>query len=244
MNRLKRALRQIPGLATTYWNVRGLGQFVHEAYFSNVRRRMENCHERKNWDFSTPAELERYRLILSALASELGDATWGDALEVGCADGIFTEQIASRCVSVTACDISQLAIERAIARCAGCSNINLQRCDIADTPVGCKVDLVFAMDCLEFIRDPKRLSRAATTLVGALKPGGYLTFSGSRWPTVIRSTWWARMFRDGADNIADYLKSDFGLNVVFEAEYEPGNSVPGYVDHILLVLQKPKDSSA
>src|SRR5438876_4907356 len=90
------------------------------------------------WDYTNEYERVKYEQTLSLLP----DGRVGSALEVGCAEGHFTVQLAGRVDSLVAADISLVALERARARCAGCSNLSFLQLDIAKDPLPGPVDLV------------------------------------------------------------------------------------------------------
>lgn len=65
------------------------------------------------WAFETsPYEQEKYAATLSLLRAE----PYGNALEVGCAIGVLTAQLARYCTNLLAVDASEIALERARAR--------------------------------------------------------------------------------------------------------------------------------
>ena len=80
-----------------------------------TRRKMNRQFGKREDPFSyttTPYEATR----LEAMEQALGTAALGTALEVGCAEGHFTERLAKRADRVIALDISSVALERARQR--------------------------------------------------------------------------------------------------------------------------------
>ncbi len=83
-----------------------------------ARRKMERVFSRGKDPYgyrSSPYELER----LSAMDALLGPGGFERVLEVGCAEGEFTQRLVRRARRVTALDISPTALERARRRLAG-----------------------------------------------------------------------------------------------------------------------------
>ena len=104
----------------------------------------------------------------------------GSALEVGCAEGIFTQILAERVDRLTAVDISPTAIARAQARCAELSNVEFRRLDIFASGADELQDLAGAFDVvicgevLYYAPDLDVLRLGLERLIAALKPGGSL----------------------------------------------------------------------
>lgn len=83
-----------------------------------TRRKMNRQFGRREDPFSyatTPYETAR----LAAMAAALGEGPLGSTLEVGCAEGHFTEALARRASRVLALDISAVALSRARRRAPG-----------------------------------------------------------------------------------------------------------------------------
>jgi SAM-dependent methyltransferase len=67
------------------------------------------------WDLDTdPFESAKYEAQLALL--DAGGRRYGRALEIGCAAGVFTRQLARRCESVVALDVAEPAIALARSR--------------------------------------------------------------------------------------------------------------------------------
>jgi len=109
---MKRLLRRIPGLAATYRHARFLARVAYERRWADLQLMNDASHLRGDWDFSAPVEQERYARVLAAVAERRGPAGWGHVLEVGCAEGLFTLELARRASSVTAIDVSRVACAR------------------------------------------------------------------------------------------------------------------------------------
>ncbi|WP_442222128.1 glycosyltransferase [Rhizobium sp. 2YAF20] len=120
------------------------------------------------WNYGSPYEQEKYERQLEILPA----GPIGRALELACAEGHFTRQLALRVGHLTATDISAVAIERARARCRDQLNVEFGVLDFsADTLPG-GMDLIVCSEVLYFLDDLAELQRLATKLVEALAPGG------------------------------------------------------------------------
>ena len=81
------------------------------------------------WNFTTSEyEAEKYTATLAALPREHYDS----AFEIGCSIGVLTAQLASRCNSLLAIDVSEKALTAARARCENLPLVNLQKMSVPD----------------------------------------------------------------------------------------------------------------
>lgn len=121
------------------------------------------------WDYTTPYEQLKYEQTL-ALAGERAVS----ALEIACAEGHFTEQLAGRCESLLAVDISDIALRRAAERCRSHANVQFVRLDVVDDVLPGSYDLIVCSEVLYYVRDTEQLGAVADKLAAALRPGGRL----------------------------------------------------------------------
>ncbi|WP_411966490.1 glycosyltransferase [Mesorhizobium sp. ESP-6-4] len=120
------------------------------------------------WNYSSPYEQEKYERQLEILPA----GPIGRALELACAEGHFTRQLAPRVGHLTATDISAIAIGRARARCSDQPNVEFGVLDFsADTLPG-GMDLIVCSEVLYYLDDLAELRRIAKKFVEALAPGG------------------------------------------------------------------------
>jgi predicted TPR repeat methyltransferase len=122
------------------------------------------------WNFETSAyEAAKYHRTLAALPR----ARYRTALEVGCATGVLTRQLAPRCDNLLAIDVSESALVQARARCADCPQVRFaNRVLPGDAPAG-PFDLVLLSEVI-YYWDRADMARAATWLAGATASGGDL----------------------------------------------------------------------
>ncbi|WP_210325149.1 trifunctional glycosyltransferase/class I SAM-dependent methyltransferase/polysaccharide deacetylase [Mesorhizobium silamurunense] len=120
------------------------------------------------WNYGSPYEQEKYQRQLEILPA--GPIV--RALELACAEGQFTRQLAARVGHLTATDISPIAIGRARARCSDQPNVEFGVLDFsADTLPG-EMDLIVCSEVLYYLDDLAELRRIAKKFVEALAPGG------------------------------------------------------------------------
>ncbi|TIR82436.1 MAG: methyltransferase domain-containing protein, partial [Mesorhizobium sp.] len=96
----------------------------------------------------------------------------GRALELACAEGHFTRQLAPRVGHLTATDISSVAVERARARCSDQPNVDFGVLDFSAETLPGKMDLIVCSEVLYYLDDLAELRRIAKKFVEALTPGG------------------------------------------------------------------------
>jgi glycosyltransferase involved in cell wall biosynthesis/peptidoglycan/xylan/chitin deacetylase (PgdA/CDA1 family)/protein-L-isoaspartate O-methyltransferase len=162
------------------------------------------AHARDPWTYSSPYEVLKYEQTL-ALALEHGPQ---DALEIGCAEGHFTERLAPRVRSLVAADISAIALSRTAERLRTTSNVSYRQLDLAADAVEGSFDLIVCSEVLYYVGDREALLRVAGRLLGALKPGGRLVAAHAHVlvddPDLPGFDWWMPF---GARVIADTLAS-------------------------------------
>lgn len=122
------------------------------------------------WDFaSDPYEREKYLTSLD----ELPRATYRQALEIGCSIGVFTEMLAPRCERLRAIDISNIAVQRAHARCRHLSQVVVERCSVPEEFPEGQFDLIVLSE-VGYYWSSVDLLHARHQIVEHLAPGGHL----------------------------------------------------------------------
>lgn len=96
------------------------------------------------------------------------------ALELACAEGIFTEKLAQKVGRLTATDISQRAVDRALERCHDHRNVELRVLDFVRQDLPPKQDLIICSEVLYYMKDEEMLAAVCRKMAAALKPNGYL----------------------------------------------------------------------
>jgi peptidoglycan/xylan/chitin deacetylase (PgdA/CDA1 family)/GT2 family glycosyltransferase len=160
------------------------------------------------WKYTTPYEQTKYEQTLSLLPPD----RLGKALELACAEGHFTVQLASHVEQLLATDISQIAIDRTAERCVGLEQVQFARLDIARDPIPEQFDLIVCSEVLYYMGSPADLAALALKFAAALTEGGYLLTTHANLvvddPT---QTGFDRDFPFGAKLISDTLSRTPGL---------------------------------
>lgn len=120
------------------------------------------------WKYGSLYEQEKYQRQLEILPA----GPIGRALELACAEGHFTRQLAPRVGHLAATDISAIAIERARARCGDQPNVEFGVLDFAADTLPGEMDLIFCSEVLYYLDDLAELRRIAKKFAAALAPGG------------------------------------------------------------------------
>ncbi len=136
------------------------------------RRHFEALFSRKPdpWKYTNPYEQTKYELTLSLLP----EGQISKALELACAEGHFTEQLAPLVKTLVAADISKVALERAAARCEHFTHISYQQHDIVKDEVSDLYDLIVCSEVLYFVGNLQELEAVSEKFVKALSSGGHL----------------------------------------------------------------------
>ncbi len=120
------------------------------------------------WNYASPYEQEKYERQLEILPA----GSIVRALELACAEGHFTRQLAPRVDHLTATDISAVAVERARERCSDQPNVAFGVLDFSADALPGEMDLIVCSEVLYYLDDLAELRRVAKKLVAALAPGG------------------------------------------------------------------------
>jgi SAM-dependent methyltransferase len=120
------------------------------------------------WRFrSSDYESEKYQATLKALARE----RYTDALEVGCANGVFTRLLASKCDRLLALDASAVALNLAREACTGLATVRFAHAAIPrDFPAG-SFDLMVFSEVLYYLV-PDDVVETAGRCADNLRPTG------------------------------------------------------------------------
>lgn len=232
---LRKAVDRVP----TQTAIAIVAAALYERWIADRAGRNDRAHLARVWDFSAPGEQERYARVLSAVTEVRGTANWGDVLEVGCAEGLFTLELVARARTVTAVDISAVACARAAARCARLPQVRVLQLDLETGTLPGRYDILFAMDVLERVHGRDRMGRIVDKLVTALREGGLLVVTSERLPPDAESARWARLLLEGGRNIARYLSGHRWLRVVHTELHPPdANVISGYRPHVIGLFER------
>jgi SAM-dependent methyltransferase len=215
--RLRRLLARVGFLRSGFYLLIAIRQALLD---SPARGRAELNHEfeprEDPWDYATVSyQRDRIRTELEMLDVIRGSGRFGRALEVGCAEGIFTEMLAEKCDSLLALDISTVALARARQRCQLNARVHFAEWDLRVDPLPGSYDLIVMIHALEYIRNPIYVRRARAKLVDGLRPGGYLLVGTMKVADVFESAWWGRYFLRSGKRINNFFATHPALEVVW-----------------------------
>jgi SAM-dependent methyltransferase len=233
MGSLKAALQRVPGLVAMYRHAQLLSTVAYERWWIDAPRRNDQAILNGEWHFESSAEQQRYNSVLAAVARLRDLAPWGDVLEIGCAEGLFTRELVERSNSVTACDVSPIACERtalAVARA------RVHRIDISREAIAGTFDVVFLMCVLGTLHGRRTLKRVSANLAHAVRPGGLLVFNDLRFhDSRIEASWWARALVEGGLELVKFLDGRDGLRLIHEEAHS---------GHVIAIYEKRRAFSS
>jgi peptidoglycan/xylan/chitin deacetylase (PgdA/CDA1 family) len=126
--------------------------------------------EEDPWNYHSDYEQEKYRKQLELLPDQIP----GNALELACAEGHFTDLLASNVKHLIASDISSKALARASSRCSRHSNIDFMRIDLSSDDLPSSMDLIVCSEVLYYLADENELKAVLEKIAKSLRPGGSL----------------------------------------------------------------------
>jgi peptidoglycan/xylan/chitin deacetylase (PgdA/CDA1 family) len=122
------------------------------------------------WNYRSAYEQEKYARQLAILPR----GTIGVALELACAEGLFTAQLASHVDRLIAADISVTALARAKEHCKTLTNVRFEQLDLTCDALPDGLDLIICAEVLYYLENETELERVAKRLMAALRPGGHI----------------------------------------------------------------------
>lgn len=122
------------------------------------------------WDYES-SDYERSKR--DATIAALDGRFFAHALELGCAIGALTEQLAPRCGALLSIDTSPSALDRARARLAGEEHVTFAQATLPEELPRGAWDLVMASEVLYYFPEPE-LAGLLDALLADLVPGGLL----------------------------------------------------------------------
>jgi peptidoglycan/xylan/chitin deacetylase (PgdA/CDA1 family)/2-polyprenyl-3-methyl-5-hydroxy-6-metoxy-1,4-benzoquinol methylase len=122
------------------------------------------------WNYGSAYEQEKYAFQLDLLPQ--GPRAF--VLELACAEGRFTEQLAPRARRLIAADVSATALARAAERCRGHEHVEFRTIDLAIDTLPQGADVIFCSEVLYYLGSEAELRRVAEKIAAALRPGGHL----------------------------------------------------------------------
>jgi O-antigen/teichoic acid export membrane protein/SAM-dependent methyltransferase len=205
--RSRRALRRVAHVRSAWYLAHELAGMVGpEARPTASKLDRQFAAKVDPWAYDSEPEQERYRAALAMLGGARAGGQFPDALEIGCAEGAFTELLVIRCHRLKAVDISQVALARARERLGHCEAITFAQSDVLHDPELGTFDLVVAMDVLDYFKRPGDLRRVQGRIHRMLRPGGHLLVTTTRQSDVYEKARWRHWIRRGR-----MINESFGL---------------------------------
>jgi SAM-dependent methyltransferase len=120
------------------------------------------------WNYRTSAyEQEKYAATVAALP----EPRFRRGFDIGCANGILTQQLAKRCEQLLAIDAVETALAQAQRTCADAPHVTFARMRIPDEWPDGRFDLIVISELLYYL-DPSDIRRAAAACRRSLEPMG------------------------------------------------------------------------
>ena len=233
MNKTHKLLTSIPG-ARSAWRLGCALKVVWLDGAENSQAELTHVYRLPiAFDYiANEAEVIRHRNELAMLDRVIGAGRFNRALEIGCAEGIFTEQLANRCDSLLAVDFLEVAAVRARQRVGSKSAVNFGVLNIRLDPLPGEFDLICAIHVLDYIRNPLLLRKIREQIVSSLKPGGYLLIGG--WTIDPNASyWWSRHFLRGSRRISEFFASHPKLTLVESVVHSDTPTDSEFIDVLL-----------
>lgn len=157
----------------------------------HVDRDLARRHDPWSYE-SNPIERERFRKQTSMIDAARDGRPFRRGLEIGCAEGLYTEALAQRCDSLIVLDLSQTALARAVGRRCWPEGVRFDSFDLRTDAIPGKFDLIVVAGVLEYFSRPSTMACVREKLVAALEPGGCLMVETTRPNPVVEDSWWGR----------------------------------------------------
>ncbi|SDE98066.1 class I SAM-dependent methyltransferase [Terriglobus roseus] len=119
------------------------------------------------WRFATSEyELSRYRVVMQALEGRI----YKHAYEPGCSIGVLTQQLASVCKTVDACDFSATAVDVARERCRDLPGVTVRCASLTGSQPWSKFDLIVLCE-IGYYFTADAWQKLVENMVHAMRPG-------------------------------------------------------------------------
>jgi cyclopropane fatty-acyl-phospholipid synthase-like methyltransferase len=191
---LWRFLRGVPFLRSGSYLAIEVFRMLHEprtASLEVVDGDFLRCND--PWKYETnPLEQARFLKQTELLDAARGDRPFQFGLEIGCAEGLYTEILAERCESLLVLDLSPTALARTQSRCGWSERVRFNAFDLRNEAIPGTFDLIVVAGVLEYFSRPYTFFRVRKKLTGALRPNGYLLVETTRANPVVENAWWGR----------------------------------------------------
>lgn len=216
---LRRWAANLPGARSTWQLGRTLLDVWHDSSrYSQVELQQDFTHQ-DPWNYATDTLQVRRHTGEIAMIDRLGSTHFDHVLELGCAEGIFTELLESRSQSLVATDFYSVVLERARQRRTWGNHVQFTCLDLRAEPLPGTFDLIVAIHVLEYVQSPFPLHRIREKIVQALRPGGHLFLGCVAFNATNENSWWSRYLLRGGRNINNYFIAHPQLTLVDSAVF-------------------------
>jgi O-antigen/teichoic acid export membrane protein/SAM-dependent methyltransferase len=227
---LRRILRRVGFLRSTYYLLLAGREAMTDSSASG-RAELDHTFGPKPdpWDYETieVRGRRRFQREVEMLDAVRGGARFQRVLEVGCAEGAFTELLAERSESLLAVDISPVALARARSRRQWGDHVRFDQWDLRSlhrAALPGTFDLIVIVHVMNYIRSPRFLRAVRVKLVEGLCPGGYLLLGNESQPdAVMGNSWWSRYLIRGGKWINAFITEHPALRVIDTAALDLGD---------------------
>jgi SAM-dependent methyltransferase len=236
--RLRHSLARVAFLRSGYYLLRSIREAMEDSpEHGRAELNQEFGAKEDPWDYDgTPNQVDRIRSEVEMIDAVRGTERFKSALEVGCAEGLFTEKLAPFCAHLLAVDISEVALARARKRLGECERVDFAVWDMRTDPVPETYDLIVIVHAMEYVRNPLCIRRVRAKLVNSLRPGGYLLVGTMKVADIYEDAWWGRFLLRSGKQINNFFARHPKLKVVSTAELQVGNDYKAYD---VLLKRKP-----
>lgn len=214
---LRDTLKRVPGLKSAYYLSVAIKQMATDQWRDPSSFDSIFESQADPWESTRESEQKRFATTLSVLEAS-GVEQFETAVELGCAEGIFTLRLAPLCKQLEALDFSEVALARARERLAEYPGVTFRRWDMRNESLDRTFQLVVAMGVLTSLYRPGDVKRIASRVIDAIEPDGFLLFSDVRQSPVFESAWWGRYVLRGGEQIRRLLSRDARLETVASAD--------------------------
>jgi len=207
-------LAKIPG-ARSAWRLLGALRVAWRDGSRKSQAELEHTYKLPvafDYVTSEPEKL-RHGLELAMIDRVATNGRFRRVLEIGCAEGVFTEHLSSRCDTLLSVDFLNASLSRARQHVGPKANVEFGLLDIRVDPLPGDLDLICACHVLDYVRNPIALRKIRERIVSAMRPGGYLLVGF--WTTdPNEGYWWSPFFLRGGKHIGEFFADHPKLTVV------------------------------
>jgi 2-polyprenyl-3-methyl-5-hydroxy-6-metoxy-1,4-benzoquinol methylase len=171
------------------------------------------------WNYAGGEHQARYRCALEIVDRQIiGRVLAGNnetkILEIGCGEGLFTEQLVTRSVRVVATDTSPTALARARTRLDGHQNIEFRLLDILTDPIEEKFDLIVIDHVIDLFSHRSAYRTTAEKVAQALAADGVALVGTMRAFELAEKAWWSPLLVHGGVAILDSVGRHTALSPI------------------------------